>query len=180
MRFDYYKLAKILKERRLELGLTIRKVEDLTGINHSEVSRIENGLKPKIDIIALIKICEVLDLNFEKLLKVTNYLVNENYRKRGMESMRKFKVLVQKSKQIEMEIGSESKEKAVEIVDEILKEVDLFELDGMEIANEFIEMEIEEIENDDEEIEEEFTEETDEKCCENCPYFCSECNRCLL
>ena len=29
MRFDYYELAKILKERRLELGLTIRNVEDL-------------------------------------------------------------------------------------------------------------------------------------------------------
>ena len=63
--------------------------EDLTGINHSEVSRIENGLKPKIDIIALIKICEVLDLDFEKLLKVTNYLVDEDYRKRGMEIIKK-------------------------------------------------------------------------------------------
>ena len=180
MRFDYYELAKILKERRLELGLTIRNVEDLTGINHSEVSRIENGLKPKIDIIALIKICEVLDLDFEKLLKVTNYLVDEDYRKRGMESMKKFKVLVQKSKQIEMEVGAESEEKAVEMVDEILNEVDLFELDGMEIANEFTEMEIEEVEDDNEEIEEEFTEETNEKCCKNCPYFCSECGRCLL
>lgn len=180
MRFDYYKLAKILKERRLELGLTIRNVEDLTGINHSEVSRIENGLKPKIDIIALIKICEVLDLNFEKLLKVTNYLIDENFEKRGMEIMKKFKVLLQKSKQIELEVGAESEEKVAEIVNDILDKIDLFELDGMEIANEFTEMEIEEIEDNDEENKEEFTEKTDEKCCKSCPYFCSECGRCLL
>lgn len=180
MRFDYYKLAKILKERRLELGLTIRNVEDLTGINHSEVSRIENGLKPKIDIIALIKICEVLDLDFEKLLKETNYLVDKNFRKRGMESMKKFKVLVQKSKQIEMEVGAESEEKAAEMVDEILNEVDLFELDGIEITNEFTEMEIEEMDDNEEAKEELLEENVDEKCCKSCPYFCSECGRCLL
>lgn len=180
MRFDYYELAKILKERRLELGLTIRNVEDLTGINHSEVSRIENGLKPKIDIIALIKICEVLDLDFEKLLKETNYLVDKNFRKRGMESMKKFKVLVQKSKQIEMEVGAESEEKAAEMVDEILNEVDLFELDGIEITNEFTEMEIEEMDDNEEAKEELLEENVDEKCCKSCPYFCSECGRCLL
>ena len=180
MRFDYYKLAKILKDRRNQLKLTIRDIEDLIDVSHSEISRIENGFKPKIDVVTLIKLCEILDLDFVNLLKETNYLVGKNIRKRGMESMKKFKVLVQKSKQIELEVGSESEEKAVEMVDEILNEVDLFELDGMEIANEFTEMEIEEVEDDDEEIEEEFTEETEEKCCKNCPYFCSECGRCLL
>ena len=180
MRFDYYELSKILKERSLELGLTIRNVEDLTGINHSEVSRIENGLKPKIDIIALIKICEVLDLDFEKLLKVTNYLVDEDYRKRGMEIMKKFKVLLQKSKQIELEVGAESEEKVAEVVNDILDKIDLFELDGMEISNEFTEMEIEEIDDNEEEKKEELEENVDEKCCKSCPYFCSECGRCLL
>ena len=158
MRFDYYKLAKILKDRRNQLKLTIRDIEDLIDVSHSEISRIENGFKPKIDVVTLIKLCEILDLDFVNLLKETNYLVDKNIRKRGLESMKKFKVLVQKSKQIEMEVGAESEEKAVEMVDEILNEVDLFELDGMEIANEFTEMEIEEVEDDDEEIEEEFTE----------------------
>ena len=133
MRFDYYKLAKILKDRRNQLKLTIRDIEDLIDVSHSEISRIENGFKPKIDVVTLIKLCEILDLDFVNLLKETNYLVGKNFRKRGMESMKKFKVLVQKSKQIEMEVGAESEEKAVEMVDEILNEVDLFELDGMEM-----------------------------------------------
>ncbi|MEI3402416.1 MAG: hypothetical protein V8R51_09075 [Clostridia bacterium] len=94
--------------------------------------------------------------------------------------MKKFKVLLQKSKQIELEVGAESEEKVAEIVNDILDKIDLFELDGMEIANEFTEMEIEEIEDNDEENKEEFTEKTDEKCCKSCPYFCSECGRCLL
>ena len=137
-------------------------------------------MKPKIDIIALIKICEVLDLDFEKLLKVTNYLVDEDYRKRGMEMMKKFKVLLQKSKQIELEVGAESEEKVAEVVNDILDKIDLFELDGMEISNEFTEMEIEEIDDNEEEKEEELEENVDEKCCKSCPYFCSECGRCLL
>ena len=124
MRFDYYKLAKILKDRRNQLKLTIRDIEDLIDVSHSEISRIENGFKPKIDVVTLIKLCEILDLDFVNLLKETNYLVGKNFRKRGMESMKKFKVLVQKSKQIEMEVGAESEEKAVEMADEILNEVD--------------------------------------------------------
>ena len=115
MRFDYYKLAKILKDRRNQLKLTIRDIEDLIDVSHSEISRIENGFKPKIDVVTLIKLCEILDLDFVNLLKETNYLVDKNIRKRGLESMKKFKVLVQKSKQIELEVGSESEEKAVEM-----------------------------------------------------------------
>ena len=176
MRFDYYKLAKILKNRRLKLGLTIRNIEDLIGINHSEISRIENGLKPKIDVVTLIKLCEVLCLDLAKLLKETNYLVDKNLRKRGIEDMKNFKILVQKSKQIELEVGAETEEKAVEMVDKILEQVDLFELEGMEITNEFIEMEVEEIEKDEEETDENI----EENSCRNCPYFCSECGRCLF
>ena len=116
MRFDYYKLAKILKDRRNQLKLTIRDIEDLIDVSHSEISRIENGFKPKIDVVTLIKLCEILDLDFVNLLKETNYLVGKNFRKRGMESMKKFKVLVQKSKQIEMEVGAESELKKLKMI----------------------------------------------------------------
>ena len=61
MRFDYYKLAKILKDRRNQLKLTIRDIEDLIDVSHSEISRIENGFKPKIDVVTLIKLCEILN-----------------------------------------------------------------------------------------------------------------------
>ena len=35
MRFDYYKLAKILKDRRNQLKLTIRDIEDLIDVSHT-------------------------------------------------------------------------------------------------------------------------------------------------
>ena len=87
---------------------------------------------------------------------------------------------LQQSKQTELEAGAESEEKVAEVVNDILDKIDLFELDGMEISNEFTEMEIEEIDDNEEEKEEELEENVDEKCCKSCPYFCSECGRCLL
>ena len=46
MKFDYLKLANIIKTRRNEKGISTRKLAEKIGISHAEISRFENGLKP--------------------------------------------------------------------------------------------------------------------------------------
>lgn len=77
MRFDYYKLAKEVQKKRKKMAFSLRELESLTGISHAELSRIENGMRPNVGIINLIKLCEILNLDFVKLLKDTNYLVEK-------------------------------------------------------------------------------------------------------
>lgn len=77
MRFDYYKLANEVQKKRKRMAFSLRKLESLTGISHAELSRIENGMRPNVGIINLIKLCEILNLDFVKLLKDTNYLVEK-------------------------------------------------------------------------------------------------------
>ena len=44
MKFDYLKLANIIKTRRNEKGISTRKLAEKIGISHAEISRFENGL----------------------------------------------------------------------------------------------------------------------------------------
>lgn len=41
------RLGEIIKKRRKELGLSYRKLSELSGISHSHISSIEKGVEPK-------------------------------------------------------------------------------------------------------------------------------------
>lgn len=68
MKFDYLRLAEIIKKAREDKGLSLRDLGYKVGTSHAELSRFENGLKPNLSYIIFIKICNELDLNLYKLL----------------------------------------------------------------------------------------------------------------
>ena len=68
MKFDYLKLANIIKTRRNEKGISTRKLAEKIGISHAEISRFENGLKPSFYFVPFIKMCQELKLDVEDLL----------------------------------------------------------------------------------------------------------------
>lgn len=79
MKYDYLTLAEIIKNRREEKGYSTRKLGEITGVSHSEISRIENGLKPNFSFIILSKICNGLDINMDELLKEVGLLKKRTY-----------------------------------------------------------------------------------------------------
>ena len=62
MKFDYLKLAEIIKTRRLEKDISTRKLAEKIGISHAEISRFENGLKPSFYFIPFVKMCKELEI----------------------------------------------------------------------------------------------------------------------
>lgn len=74
MKNNYAMIAEIFKNRRIELGLSKRKLACLVGISDTELSRIEHGERENYNLITLIKLCDVLDLDFIKLLVAAKYL----------------------------------------------------------------------------------------------------------
>lgn len=68
MEYDYLKLAKTLKELRIEKGYTIKKLSQKTKIKYREISNIENGLYPNFSFIKLVKICNALNTDFDYIL----------------------------------------------------------------------------------------------------------------
>ena len=68
MKFDYLKLANIIKTRRNEKGISTRKLAEKIGISHAEISRFENGLKPSFYLIPFVKFnYQILDINLGAL-----------------------------------------------------------------------------------------------------------------
>lgn len=176
MRFNYYLLGEILRERRIELGLSKNKLAQYVGISQPEVTRIENGTRTVPNIITLIYMCEVLGLDFINLLKITGYVDRKNLIMKGNFDMKKYKVNAKKDKEIEFIVYADDEEKAIKIVEEVLEDLDLSDEELEKISKIIIDVEEQELE----EKQENFREKSDKSICETCEYFCSECGRCTL
>ena len=176
MRFNYYLLGEILKERRIEKGLSKNKLAQYVGISQPEVTRIENGIRTIPNIVTLIYFCEVLDLDFIELLKVTGFVDEKNLIMKGNFDMKKFKVNAKKDKKLEFIVYSESEEQALKIIEEVLEDLELSDDEKKKISKIIIDVEEQELE----ERQEDFKEKSDKSMCETCEYFCSKCGRCTL
>lgn len=176
MRFNYYLLGEILRERRIELGLSKNKLAQYVGISQPEVTRIENGTRTVPNIITLIYMCEILGLDFINLLKITGYVDRKNLIMKGNFDMKKYKVNAKKDKEIEFIVYADDEEKAIKIVEEVLEDLDLSDEELEKISKIIIDVEEQELEEKQEEIEEK----SEKSICETCEYFCPNCGRCTL
>lgn len=173
MKFDYLKLAEIIKTRRNELGISTRKLAEKIGISHAEISRFENGLKPSFYFIPFVKMCKELDLDLMDLL-IEVGLLNEPIDK-------KYVVKVSNVDEDFFEIEAKNEKEAAMIVAKFIIQNDIIEID----SDKPIDFEVEEIdEENEEEIDEEQKEldaETFMKMqCKNCEYYCPYCGECTL
>ena len=173
MKFDYLKLAEIIKERRNELGISTRKLAEKIGISHAEISRFENGLKPGFYFIPFIKLCKELDLDIEVLLKVVGLLEEQEDKK--------YVVRIVNADEDFFEINAKNEYEAAKIVSKFVIQNDIVDLD----FNKKFEVEVEEIDEENEDISDEECEELEEDSfmkmqCENCKYHCPYCGECTL
>lgn len=173
MKFDYLKLANIIKERRNEMDISTRKLAEKIGISHAEISRFENGLKPSFYFIPFVKMCKVLDLNLMDLLKEVG-LLDEPIDK-------KYEVKITNINEDYFEIMAKDEKEAAIIVAKFVIENEIIELD----SNKEINIEVEKIEEDDDEYFDEESEEIDAESfmkmqCENCEYYCPYCGECTF
>ena len=196
MKFNYLELAETIKERRLEKGISTRKLADKIGVSHAEISRFENGLKANFYFVPFIKMCKELDLDlfnllddvglyevdFDKLYYVMFKSKNENIFKIHArcegEALRIALDFVMENNLIELDETLQNMLMAV--VDDPEK-FDKKIIENFEKTNQLL---YEDIEENDEDYEEE-SEELDadsfmEMQCDNCEYRCPHCGKCTL
>ena len=71
----------ILKQARKERNLTLKVLSELTDISRSELNKLENGLIKEPCSVFLYRLSEVLNLDYEEMLK---YRFASYYRKKGI------------------------------------------------------------------------------------------------
>ena len=173
MKFDYLKLANIIKGRRNEMDISTRKLAEKIGISHAEISRFENGLKPSFYFIPFVKMCKELDIDLMDLLEEVG-LLDEPIDK-------KYEVKITNINEDYFEIMAKDEKEAAIIVAKFVIENEIIELD----SNKEINIEVEEIEENDDEYFDEESEEIDAESfmkmqCENCEYYCPYCGECTF
>lgn len=67
-------LAEVLRKLRIYMGYSKRSLAEAVGISHTELTRIENGNRKNYNLITLIRMCDLLHIDFVLLLKYTGYL----------------------------------------------------------------------------------------------------------
>ncbi|MBR3673490.1 MAG: helix-turn-helix transcriptional regulator [Clostridia bacterium] len=173
MKFNYLKLAEIIKTRRNELGISTRKLAEKIGISHAEISRFENGLKPSFYFIPFVKMCKELDLDLMDLL-IEVGLLDETTDK-------KYIVKVTNVDDDFFEIEARNEKEAATIVGNFIINNDIIEIN----TDKPIDFEVEEIQ---EEIDDENSDKDKEldaesfmkMQCENCEYYCPYCGECTF
>lgn len=63
------KIIKIIKNARVKKGYSQRRLAKTIGLHHSTYNDIENNKIKKVDLIIIIKLCNVLDLDLSYVLK---------------------------------------------------------------------------------------------------------------
>lgn len=169
MKFDYLKLAEIIKTRRNEKDISTRKLAEKIGVSHAEISRFENGLKPSFYFIPFIKMCKELDLRLIDLLEEVG-LLEEEFDK-------KYEVKISNVNEDYFEIMAKDEKEAAIIVAKFVIENEIIEID----SERRIDIEVEEIEEDFNEEDEEILEEIEsENICKGCKHYCPYCGECTL
>jgi len=121
MKNNYMILAQIIKNRRIELGFSLRYLANEVGISHTELVRIENGNRQCLNVITLIKICKLLNLDFLLLLEEANFYEREEEKL--------FYIIVKNAETNVFRIHAASEQAALLIAIDFLSENDLIKID---------------------------------------------------
>jgi len=167
-------LGKLIKEKRIEEGYSIRELAKLVGISDTELGRIENGERAVPNLLALIYICKNLGLDMENILELSGFMDNP--------IDKPYEVAVYKTSKTDLKKLTIFGTNEEDVIDKLNKYMDdnyIYDLSKEEeifyeitkTPENFI---LDDEENKDE-INENFCENND---CMSCKYYCPICGEC--
>lgn len=74
---DNKTLSEIIKNARIEKGISQRELSRQTGIDNNTIAKIENGSRKKPNALSLKKLAFVLNLELSELLVLSGYTKND-------------------------------------------------------------------------------------------------------
>lgn len=193
MKYNYLELAEVLKEKRQEKGYSTRELGEIVGVSHTEISRIENGMRPHFSFVILAKLCKELDIDMMNLLDDVGVW--------EVDSDQLFYVMFKQEEEKIFKIHARSEGEAIRIAFDFVCENELIDfskskkdllIGAVKNPEDFNKKIIENyertgqlIDEDDVEIDLEITEDDEENddvdgiiCPEDCIYYCPNCGNC--
>lgn len=193
MKYNYLELAETLKEKRKEKGISTRDLGEKVGVSHTEISRIENGMRPHFSFVILSKICKELDIDMINLLDDVGVW--------ECDSEQLFYVMFKQNEENIFKVHARCEGEAVRIAFDFICENELIDfsksnkdilIGAVKNPEDFDKKIIENYEKtgklfdeDDYEIDVEITDEDEESdeiegviCPEDCIYYCPNCGNC--
>ena len=71
-------LGDYVKNRRIELKLNRVQLAERANISHTEIHRIENGVRQQPSYQVLCRLAEALEISKDEMLSIAGYNINDN------------------------------------------------------------------------------------------------------
>ena len=68
-------LAAYIKEKRASKGYSLRKLAELSDVSHTEIKRIEDGLRKQPSPVVLRSMAVALGVSYEEIMEVAGYIL---------------------------------------------------------------------------------------------------------
>lgn len=116
------KIGEIIKYFRIKNGMSQRELGMLVGINRTEISKIEGGIRKSINKIVLKRICNILNINFDMLIQEYDNKKEDNH-------IKKYKVTVKETFETSYIVPAENEIAANDFVKNFYRLADILECD---------------------------------------------------
>lgn len=104
------KIGDIIKYFRIKNNMSQNELATMIGINRSELSKIENGVRKTINKQILKRICNILNVNYTKL-------VQKSETNNGEKSLKKYEVTITETFKTKYIVSADNEESAIDIVE---------------------------------------------------------------
>lgn len=128
MNYNNYVVGNIIRMRREALELSKNRLADLVGVSHTEIRRIEDGVRKSYNLNVLKRICDVLDLNVRELL----FEMPKTFEKTNQKYEKNFNVKVIQTFKNSYEIEAKNEREAAQKILDFLVENNLILVDPID------------------------------------------------
>lgn len=132
------KIGEVIKFFRIKNDMSQSMLADLVGVSRAEISKIELGVRKTINKQFLKKICNILSINFNKLIQSFG---NDN----ECNELKKYKVTIKEIVETDYIVSAKNETEAIDFVENFFKLAYDLQCEVTKESESFSEIEVEEI-----------------------------------
>lgn len=132
------KIGEVIKFFRIKNDMSQSMLADLVGVSRTEISKIEIGVRKTINKQLLKKICNILSINFDKLIQSFGDSNKGN-------ELKKYKVTIKEIIETDYIVSADNEIAAIDFVENFFKLADNLQCEINKESEVFSEINVEEV-----------------------------------
>ena len=132
------KIGEVIRYFRMKNNMSQRELANIVGIDRTEISKIENNIRKTINDSVLKRICNVLNINYIKLVEKSDINNKEN-------NSKKYEIIITETFKTKYIVSAKDEQSAVGFINDFFKAADVLECEIRKESESFSDVDVKEI-----------------------------------